>query len=200
LSFGVALSNIGPDIAYRPNLPGEAKNIAVLPTTARLGLAWTFFQNRSVKLCVMPELTKVLVGVSAGTAGKGLCQQLSEEWRDVWKALGFEATAFGLVSLRLGYFEDLTSERGGIMYGDDYDIYLHRSVFDIPGGNHIGELRGIGLCWGFGVGYKDYFRFDVSSDAAIYDFPTTNWKFSLVANDIAGGIRELKQGHEPWEE
>jgi hypothetical protein len=40
-------------------------------------------------------------------------------------------------------------------------------------------------------------RFGVSSDAAIYDFPTQNWKFTLVANDIAGGISELRQGHVP---
>jgi hypothetical protein len=43
-------------------------------------------------------------------------------------------------------------------------------------------------------------RFGVSSDAAIYDSPTSNWKLTLVANDIAGGIRELRQGHEPWED
>jgi hypothetical protein len=185
LSIGVALSNIGPDITYRPNLPAEAKNIAALPTTARLGLAWTFLENRSVRLCVMPELTKVLVGGSADTAGKSLCQRLGEEWRDVWKALGIEATAYGLVSLRLGYFEDLTSERGGFMYGDDHDIYQHLSITDIFTESHAGKLRRIGLCWGFGVG-TDMLRFDLSSDAAIYNFPTENWKLQLTCNDIGG--------------
>jgi hypothetical protein len=64
----------------------------------------------------------------------------------------------------------------------------------------VGRFERICLCWGFGIGYKDYFRIDVSSDAAIYDFPTQNWRFTLIANDIAGGIRELRQGHEPWKE
>jgi len=145
----------------------------------------------------MPELTKVLAGMSADTAGKGLCQQLGDDWKDVWKAVGVEATAFSLVSLRLGYFEDVNGERGGFMYGDDYEIYQHLSIGDIFTVSHAGRLRRIGLCWGFGLG-TDKLRLDFSSDAAIYDFPTENWKFSLVANDIAGGIRELRQGHAPW--
>jgi hypothetical protein len=199
MSFGVAVSNVGPDLAYRPNLPTEAESIVGLPTTARLGLAWTFFDGRSLRLRLMPELTKVIGGVPADTARGDFGKQLGDEWRDVWKAVGVEATAFDVVSLRLGYFEDLSSERGGFMYGYD-ENYQHLSIIDIFTVSHVGKLKRIGLCWGVGIGYKDYFRFDVSSDAAIYDFPTSNWKFSLVANDIADGIRELKQGHVPWEE
>jgi hypothetical protein len=47
----------------------------------------------------------------------------------------------------------------------------------------LGQLKGIGLCWGIGVG-TNTLRFDLSSDAAIYDFPTTNWKLQLTCNDI----------------
>jgi len=36
---------------------------------------------------------------------------------------------------------------------------------------------------GFGIG-TNVLRFDLSSDAAIYDFPTSNWKFQLTCNDI----------------
>jgi hypothetical protein len=200
MSFGVAVSNIGPDLAYRPNLPTEAESIVALPTMARLGLAWTFFEARSLRLRLMPELTKVIGGVPADTAHGSFGQQMGDEWRDVWKAVGVEATAFDLVSLRLGYFEDVNSERGGLMYGDEHHIYRHLSITDIFTERNAGRLRRIGLCWGFGIGYRGYFRIDVSSDAAIYDFETSNWKLTLVANDIVGGIRELRQGHTPWEE
>jgi hypothetical protein len=189
LSFGLALTDIGPDIAYRPNLPEETGTSVPLPTTARLGLAWTFFENRSVRLRVMPELTKVLPGMFRDTTGtKTLGRKLGDEWKDVWKAVGIEATAFGLVALRLGYFEDVNSKRGGFMYGDDHRIYQHLSITDVLTGSHAGRLRRIGLCWGIGVG-TDKLRFDLSSDAAIYDFPTSNWKLQLTCNDIGGLFR-----------
>jgi len=37
------------------------------------------------------------------TGRKPLGRQLQEEWKDAWKAVGIEATAFNFVSLRLGY-------------------------------------------------------------------------------------------------
>ncbi len=185
LSIGIALSNIGPDITYRPNLPTQAESIIALPTTARLGLAWTLLENHSVRLRIMPELTKVIGGVSADTAGRDFGQQLGEQWRDIWKAVGLEATVFNLVSLRLGYFEDVNSERGGFMYGEDR-IYQHLSITDVFTVTHAGGLKRVGLCWGFGIGYRDYFRIDVSSDAAIYDFPTRNWKLQFTCNDVGG--------------
>jgi hypothetical protein len=189
MSFGVAVANIGPDLAYRPNLPTEADSIVALPTMVRLGLAWTFFEERLLRLRLVPELTKVIGGVPADTAHGGFGRQLGDEWRDVWKAVGIEATAFDLVSLRLGYFEDVNSERGGLMYGDEHYIYRHLGITDIFTERNAGRLRRIGLCWGFGLGYKDYFRIDVSSDAAIYDFPTSNWKLQLTCNDIGGLFR-----------
>jgi hypothetical protein len=148
----------------------------------------------------MPELDKLLVSMFRDTTGrKPLGRKLEEEWKDARRALGIEATAFSLVSLRLGYIEDLTDQLGGIVLEKDGQTY-HYCLWDALSRRKLGQFRSIGLCWGFGIGYKDYFRIDVSSDAAIYDFETSNWKFSLVANDIAGGIRELKQGHAPWKE
>jgi hypothetical protein len=166
----------------------------------RLGACWTPVNNRDVRVSVLPEFDKLLVGVlydSTNTIPFG--HELQTELRDAWKALGVEVNGFGLLTVRLGYFEDMTWERGGIVFERYGGEYRH-NLYDLLTRKGLGKLKAIGLCWGFGIGYKDYFRFDVSSDAAIYDFPTTNWKFALVANDIAGGIRELKQGHEPWKE
>jgi hypothetical protein len=187
VSIGAALDNLGPRIVYSPS-----RDTAELPRLVRLGACWTPIDSRLVRLHVMPELTEVLVRIPADTAVRSI-------WKDVWKALGVEATVFNLVSLRLSYFEDLTNRRGGFIYQGAWGTE-HCGLWDVITRKDRGRLDRIGICWGFGIGYKDYFRVDVSSDAAIYDFTTKNWKFSLVANDIAGGIRELRKGHEPWKE
>jgi hypothetical protein len=132
----------------------------------------------------MPELTKVLVGMFYDTTGtKTLGRQLGEEWKDVWKAVGVEATAFNLLSLRLGYFEDLTSQRGGIVLKNKDGETYHYGVWDALTRKGLGGAERIGLCWGIGIGTNTV-RFDLSSDAAIYDFPTQNWKLQITCNDI----------------
>jgi hypothetical protein len=166
----------------------------------RLGACWAPVNNENLRVRVLPEWDKVLVGMFFDTAdAKTFRQELQTELRDAWKSLAVEVTGLGFVAVRLGYFEDISWERGGIMFERDGCEFRH-NLYDLLTGRRLGEFRRISLCWGFGIGYRDFFRLDVSSDAAIYDFPTSNWKFSLVANDIAGGIRELRQGHVPWEE
>ena len=150
VSIGAAVANLGPHIVYEPS--GE---VADPPRMARLGLCWSPVDSRHVRLRVMPELDEPLVRIFWDSTGtKPFGRKLEDEWKNVWKAVGVEATAFNFVALRLGYFEDLTSERHG-------------------------------LCWGMGIG-SDRLRFDFSSDAAIYDFPTSNWKIQLTSNDIGG--------------
>jgi hypothetical protein len=180
VSIGAAVANVGPHVVYRSN--GKSED---LPTMARLGVCWTPVESRNVRVRVMPELTKVVVGMFSDTTGKSFGRQLGEEWRDVWKALGIEATAFNLVSLRLGYFEDLTNQRGGIILENEEGVTYHYGIWDALTRKGLGTVERIGLCWGFGVG-TDVLRFDLSSDAAIYDFPTENWKLQLTCNDIGG--------------
>ena len=194
-SLGGSLANLGPGIAYTSSGENDPS-----PTILRLGARWTPVNDRRVRLNVLPELDKLLVGMFYDTADtKTFGEELQTELQDVWKALAVEVTGFDVVALRLGYFEDVSWQRGGIVSERGGVQYRH-NLSDVLAWRNLGELRSIGLCWGFGIGYKDYFRLDVSSDAAVYDFPTSNWKLSLVANDIAGGIRALKQGHKPWEE
>ena len=183
VGFGVTVSNVGPKIHYRLDGSRNAGYAANLPSAARLGLCWTTIESRNIRLRVMPELTKVLVGMFSDTTGKSFGRQLGEEWEDVWKAVGIEATAFNVVSLRLGYFEDLTNQRGGLLYEKERWNTEHYGIWDVLTRKHLGTLKRIGLCWGFGIG-TNKLRFDFSSDAAIYDFPTKNWKLQLTCNDI----------------
>jgi len=178
VSIGAAIANLGPPIVYRPN--GETDD---LPRMARLGLCWTPVENRNVRLRVMPELDKLLVGMFSDTTGKSFGRQLNEEWRDVRKAVGVEATFFSLVSLRLGYFEDVTNQLGGFVFEDLQGWTKHYGLWDALSRKSLGQLKSIGLCWGIGIG-TNTLRFDLSSDAAIYDFPTSNWKFQLTCNDL----------------
>jgi|GEM_PF-854140 len=194
-SLGGSVADLGPGITYASSDEHDPS-----PTMLRLGACWTPVSSRYIRVNVLPEFDKLLVGMFFDTADtKTFGRELQTELRDAWKSLGIEVTGLEIVTLRLGYFEDISWDRGGIVLERDGGEYRH-NLYDLLTRRHLGEFRHIGLCWGFGIGYKNYIRFDVSSDAAIYDFPTSNWKFSLVANDIAGGIRELKQGHTPWEE
>jgi hypothetical protein len=184
ISAGLTATNIGPAIHYDPDY-GDPY-LAALPSMVRMGLSWTPIENRNVQLRVMPELDKLLVSMFSDTTGKSFGRQLNEEWRDVSKALGVEVTAFNLVSLRLGYIEDLGNELGGLIYQrEGWYSQGHYGLWDVITRRDLGEFRRIGLCWGIGVG-TDRLRFDLSSDAAIYDFPTSNWKFQLTCNDIGG--------------
>jgi len=190
LSTGLCVANLGPEMSYRyanPWLNINGDYSAPPPHSVRIGACWTPVESRYLRLRVMPELDKVLIGMFCDTTGtKTFCRMLGEEWKDAWKALGIEATAFGVLTFRLGYFEDLTNQRGGLVYEKDRWNTEHYGIGDVLAGRHLGKFKSIGLCWGFGIGYKDYFRFDVSSDAAIYDFPTKNWKMQLTCNDIGG--------------
>ena len=188
LGFGATVANIGPEVSYRLDGSEEAGPTANLPRMVRLGLCWTPIENQLVRLRVMPELDKVLLGMFRDTTGtKTFGRKLGEEWKDVWKAVGVEATAFKAVSFRLGYFEDLTNQRGGTVLEQEGQT-RHYGVWDILTRKRLGKFKSLGLCWGMGFG-TDKLRFDFSSDAAIYDFPTSNWKFELVSNDIGGLLR-----------
>jgi hypothetical protein len=181
-SFGASVANLGPGISY-PDRNWHDPS----PTMLRLGGCWTPVNNRYVRLNVLPEWDKVLVGMFYDSANtKSFGRELQTEIGDAWKVLAIEATGFEILSIRLGYFEDRTWQRGGLVFGNDDGVTYHYGVGDVLAGRHLGKLKSVGLCWGVGFGYKDYFRLDVSSDAAIYDFPTKNWKLQLTCNDIGG--------------
>ena len=189
LGIGLSVANLGPNISYTSS--GESDP---LPRMLRLGFCLTPWDDPLLRLRVLPELNKVLVGMfydPEGTRSPG--QLLGTEWRDTWKSLGFEATVLQILSIRVGYFEDITGQRGGLVLERD-GVTNHFGLFErIPNPREY-TLKGIGICWGVGLGLRDYFRIDLASDAAIYDFPTQNWKLGLSVNNLRGLVEDLEKG------
>ncbi len=191
LNVGLALTNIGPNISYTSS--GESDP---LPRMLRLGLAYYPVKNDMVDVALVPEISKILVGMFYDTTGtKTFGRQFQEELRDAWKSFGVEVGAIGLGALastsgaafegtgkllhvRMGYFEDLTGQRGGIVMKNKDGNSYHYGLGDVLTRKGLGSVSSIGLCFGVGVEFAK-FKFDLSMDQLIYDFPTSNYKFSF---------------------
>jgi len=173
LNIGLEVANAGPNISYTDT--GEDDP---LPRMLRFGLAYFPVRNKVVSVAIVPEFSKILVGMFYDTTGtKSFGRMLQEEVKDAWKSVGVEAKFVDLLYARLGYFEDLTGQRGGIVLEKDGATY-HYGLGDVLTRKNLGKFKSIGLCFGAGVEYAK-FKFDLSIDQLIYDFPTSNYKFSF---------------------
>jgi hypothetical protein len=173
LHVGLALANIGPNISYTSS--GESDP---LPRMLRLGLAYYPVNSSAVSVAIVPEVTKILVGMFYDTTGtKPFNRKLQEELRDAWKSVGVEAKFINLLHTRVGYFEDLTGQRGGIVLEKEGQTY-HYGLGDVLSRKNLGKFKSIGLCFGAGLEFARL-KFDLSMDQLIYDFPTANYKFSF---------------------
>jgi len=195
VAVGLALTNFGTDIAYHDAYNwfyGRYDYTVPMPRMLRLGACWTPLNTPAFRLRVMPEVDKLLIGIFRDTSStKPLKTKVGDELNSAWKALGIEATCFRLLHARVSYFEDVLNQRGGFLIENELGQTYHYSISDFLARNAPGRLKKVGLSWGVGFG-SESFRFDLSSDAAIYDFDTSNWKFSLVSNDLAGLVRGLR--------
>ena len=107
------------------------------------------------------------------------------------KSLGLEVTLWKIFSLRSGYYENLSEVLGGVkVLKGTNERYL--SLFEFLFSKDRGKFQKISLCFGFGLTYKGYIHFDISDDHLLYDFNTSNWKFSLTLDNLYGLIKEIK--------
>jgi hypothetical protein len=175
LAVGLAVANLGPNISYTSS--GESDP---LPRMLRLGLAYYPLKHEIFSVCITPEISKILVGAFSDST-KTFGQQISSEWRDAWKSFGVEGGArFGPVAgfLRAGYFEDITGQRGGLVFEREGQGTYHYSFWDVLTRRGLGKFKSLGFTFGGGIGFQR-FQFDVGVDQFIYDFPTSNYKFSF---------------------
>ncbi|MDI6839524.1 MAG: PorV/PorQ family protein [bacterium] len=120
-----------------------------LPWTLRFGLAWHPLYTSTNKLTLSGELTKIVVGI---------LDDLREAQKSPKK--GFT------------YIYQDTWKGIGIEY-------TWANLFSLRGG-HFSDIIGRreGLTYGGGVKIRGL-RFDIGVDSALYDFPTSNYRFSL---------------------
>lgn len=189
LSLGFALANIGPRITYTESGASDP-----LPLMFRSGFCYTPVDNEVFRLRILPELNKVLVGLfydPLDTLTFG--QEFGYEWREAWKSLGIEATIYNILTWRFSYFEDLTGSRGGVRVIKDNQQGEYLSLLEYIFSRNRGHFDKIGITYGFGMNFKDYLSFDISDDHLIYDFHTSNVKFSLTSHDLVGLARKIAQ-------
>ena len=169
LNVGLSVANLGPNISYTSS--GESDP---LPRMLRVGVAYYPVYGEHFRVGVIPEINKILVGMFDNTT-------FQEEMRDAWKSIGVEGTFRYeplALSARLGYFEDLTGARGGIIVEREGSSQEHVGLWDVLTRKNLGRFKSLGLCFGGGIEYAR-FKFDISVDQMIYDFPTNNYKFSF---------------------
>jgi hypothetical protein len=177
LWLGASVANLGPNIAYTSS--GESDP---LPRTLRLGLRYSPVANQLLRVSITPEITKILVGMFYDPDNtKPFSQELQYEVWEAWKSIGVEASYFNLLTARVGYFEDVTGARGGVVLVDDQGSKQHISAWDavFNRSKYPGKFKSLGITFGGGLQYKG-FAFDASFDNMIYDFETSNMKFSLA--------------------
>ncbi len=174
MNVGLAVANIGPNISYTSS--GESDP---LPRMLRLGFAFYPVRNELFTLTITPEITKILVGAFSDTT-RSFSEQWIQEWDDAWKSLGVEGELnLGTVGVaaRAGYFEDKTGQRGGVVLEKEGLTY-HYSLRDVISRRDLGKFKSLGVTFGGGIRFMR-FQFDLGVDQMIYDFPTTNYKFSF---------------------
>ncbi len=132
LKCGSALHNMGPALKYAA--PGSRDH--PLPWLYRLGCSYQPIDNRYVSLTISGELTKILNNMFEDEE-KTFWENLKYEFDEAWKGIGLEVTAYDLLSLRGGYFNDTEGARKGLTFGGGvsfkdlaFDIGIDENIFD----------------------------------------------------------------------
>lgn len=115
LNFGLALTNLGPKMAYI-----DAAQSDDLPRNLAIGFAYKILTSRYAKLMVTGEVNKMMVGIDDG---------FSQELKEVVLNGGGEFTYADLISARLGYIFDEEGEIKAMTLGAGLKLF-DRMKFD----------------------------------------------------------------------
>jgi hypothetical protein len=169
LRIGVALSNLGPKLAYTATGDSDP-----LPAILRFGFAVRPRVPGPVEVALVGDVWRDLVNEMPHT------DSLVDLWEQMQDGLGIELRVAQLASVRLGYFEDIQGQRGGIVvrnsHGQTHHVSLYRQL-TVP---FPDKAVGWGFCWGVGIEFRGL-KFDVGVDEEVYDFATRNVRFQLSA-------------------
>jgi hypothetical protein len=178
LGLGLSIANLGPRINYRlePDWePGDTTGDA-LPAVFRFGVEFSPRLPGPVQFSLLADAQKDLVTPSNAHDFRTFANEL-------WKGVGLELKIARLASVRVGYFEDVEGQRGGILVEQSTGV-KHVSLLDYLTHKYVGHVLDapytmpIGLCWGVGLEFKGITA-DIGVDEFIYDFPGRNVRFQL---------------------
>lgn len=170
LQLGLALANIGPDLVYTSS--GETDP---LPAMLRFGFALRPRIPGPVEVALVGDVWRDLVTPTGHWGGEESALMFWENMRD---GLGLELRVAKMATVRLGYFEDIQNQTGGILVGEGYGtrrISLLRYLVE-----HHTKPRDVGWCWGVGLEYR-WLRLDVGVDESIFNYATRDVRFQLSA-------------------
>ncbi|NIS17567.1 MAG: PorV/PorQ family protein [candidate division Zixibacteria bacterium] len=92
MTFGAAITNLGPDIAYI-----DAAQSDPLPRNLAVGLSYKLIDNPYNRLMLVAEINKMLTGIDDG---------FSEELKEAIENFGFEYWYGSFIAFRAGYIYD----------------------------------------------------------------------------------------------
>lgn len=185
LSAGLSLTSLSPGMRYT-----TAAHREPLPTTLRAGVCYTTPAWGPIKLTapvqfewLIPKRTDSNGGGNWSTAGEAPTFTMLDEnyLSGLQSAGGVELTVLDVCWLRLGYFEDVSASRGGLLVVDDTGATRRVGIIRAIADPSISEFKAASFTWGVGLGYRDYIRFDYSSDHNTTDCRRNGWTFSLTA-------------------
>ncbi len=167
LNLGFALRNIGPNMVY------DSLYSDTLPLT--LGFGWEMKPASMglFEILLVSDIARDLKAESLSDSGDGFqCW-----WEGLGKGIGLELSYARIVKVRLGYFEDILNEQGGIMVGERYSL-RHISLLRFLTQKDVGKFQSWGFCWGVGLEFKG-FALDFGVDENIYDHASENLRLQL---------------------
>lgn len=149
LTLGTAIQNLGPGLSYTET--GEKDPI---PQTVRLGMSYRWAQMEEItdSTIIPKRLWEIRTSVDIVKVIVGIMDEIKEK--------------------EYGYIWDDTWKAMGIELGY-YEMVFFRVGYFI---DEAGSRKG--FTYGGGVGFRN-FNFDIGVDSPLYDFPTTNYRFTF---------------------
>ncbi len=149
LSLGASIQNIGPGLSYT-----ETGEKDPLPQTLRLGASYLFasYDTPSDSLKIPLKLWEARVSLDFVKVLVGIVDEVKDrQYSYIWD------DTWKAMGVELGYYEM---------------IFFRLGYFIDEAGSRKG------FTYGGGVQFRN-FNFDLGIDSPLYDFPTSNYRFSL---------------------
>ncbi len=130
LSLGANLSNMGPKMAYIDRAQADP-----IPTTLRVGMAWSLIDDSFNRLVFAYDMNKLLVRKHSDGSTDPFYIALFTAWTDepvfldMIYNVGLEYWYSDLVSLRLGYWNDELGQVKPLTYGASFKVSSYRFDF-----------------------------------------------------------------------